>query len=134
MTIDPRSFVFLLTFYIAFFASGAASLIAEVTWNRMLVTVVGNSVSATAMILVAFMGGLGLGSYVGGKYFSKRRASLIPYILLEVAIGAYVFLSPGLFDLLAQLFTFLAGSFENRAGLAIVRSMVSLGRSFCPRS
>ena len=129
---DPRSLVFLLAFYIAFFASGAASLIAEVTWNRMLVTVVGNSVSATAMILAAFMGGLGLGSYVGGEYFSKRRASLIPYILLEIAIGAYVFLSPALFDLLAQLFTSLAESFDDRAGLALARSMVSLAALLLP--
>ena len=132
MTIDPRSFVFLLTFYIAFFASGAASLIAEVTWNRMLVTVVGNSVSATAMILVAFMGGLGLGSYVGGEYFSKRRPSLVPYILLEIGIGAYVFLSPALFDFLAQLFTSLAESFDDRASLTVARSMVSLAALFLP--
>ena len=129
---DPRSLVFLLAFYIAFFASGAASLIAEVTWNRMLVTVVGNSVSATAMILAAFMGGLGLGSYVGGEYFSKRRPSLIPYILLEIAIGAYVFLSPALFDLLAQLFTSLAESFDDRASLALARSMVSLAALLLP--
>ena len=132
MSFDLRSIVFLLTFYIAFFASGAASLIAEVTWNRMLVTVVGNSVSATAMILAAFMGGLGLGSYFGGEYFSKRRPSLVPYILLEIAIGAYVFLSPALFDLLARLFTSLAESFDDRASLAIARSMVSLAALLLP--
>lgn len=132
MSFDLRSLVFLLTFYIAFFASGAASLIAEVTWNRMLVTVVGNSVSATAMILAAFMGGLGLGSYVGGKYFSKRRPSLLPYILLEIAIGAYVFLSPALFDLLARLFTSLAESFDDRATLTVARSMVSLAALLLP--
>ena len=132
MSFDLRSLVFLLTFYIAFFASGAASLIAEVTWNRMLVTVVGNSVSATAMILAAFMGGLGLGSFAGGEYFSRRRPSLIPYILLEIAIGAYVFLSPALFDLLARLFTSLAESFDDRASLAMARSMVSLAALLLP--
>ena len=93
MTIDLRSLIFLISIYLAFFASGASSLIAEVTWNRMLITVVGNSMSATAMILVAFMGGLGLGSHVGGRFFSRRPASLVPYILLEIAIGTYVFLS-----------------------------------------
>ena len=132
MTIDLRSLVFLLTVYGAFFASGAGSLIAEVTWNRMLITVVGNSMSATAMILAAFMGGLGLGSYVGGEYFSKRRPSLVPYILLEIGIGAYVFLSPSLFDLLAQLFTSLAESFDDRAIPTVARSVVSLAALLLP--
>jgi hypothetical protein len=58
---------FLVVIYVAFFASGAACLMAEVTWNRMLIVVVGNSVTATAMIIVVFMGGLGLGSQVGGR-------------------------------------------------------------------
>ena len=85
VTFNFRSFVFLISIYVAFFASGAASLIAEVTWNRMLIVVVGNSMSATAMIIVVFMGGLGLGSYVGGKIFRKRAPSLVPYLLLEIA-------------------------------------------------
>jgi spermidine synthase len=67
---------FTLLVYAAFFASGAASLTAEVTWNRMLIVVVGNSLSATAMIVVVFMGGLGLGSYLGGRLFAGRRSSL----------------------------------------------------------
>ena len=53
MTFNFRSFVFLISIYVAFFASGASSLIAEVTWNRMLIVVVGNSMSATAMIIGA---------------------------------------------------------------------------------
>jgi spermidine synthase len=59
---DFRSLIFLISIYAAFFASGASSLFAEVTWNRMLIVIVGNSMSATAMIIVVFMGGLGLGS------------------------------------------------------------------------
>ena len=132
MTVNPRSLIFLISIYVAFFASGASSLIAEVTWNRMLIVVVGNSMSATAMILVVFMGGLGLGSYVGGKFFSKRRASLVPYILLEIAIGIYVFLSPTLFDLLSYLFTSLAESVNDRASLTLVRMIVSLAALFLP--
>ncbi len=88
ITFNFRSFLFLISVYVAFFASGAASLIAEVTWNRMLIVVVGNSLSATAMIIVVFMGGLGLGSYVGGKIFRKRAPSLVPYLLMETAIGS----------------------------------------------
>jgi spermidine synthase len=132
MTFNFRSFIFLISIYVAFFASGASSLIAEVTWNRMLIVVVGNSMSATAMIIVVFMGGLGLGSYVGGKIFGKRRASLVPYLLLEIAIGIYVLLSPSLFDLLSHLFTLLAESVDHRASLTLVRIVVSLGALLLP--
>ncbi|MGZ6293020.1 MAG: fused MFS/spermidine synthase, partial [Syntrophales bacterium] len=132
MTFKFRSSIFLMAIYVAFFASGASSLIAEVTWNRMLIVVVGNSMSATAMIIVVFMGGLGLGSYIGGRIFSKRIASLVPYLLLETAIGIYVLLSPFLFELLSNLFTSLAESLNDRATLTIVRMVVSLAALILP--
>ncbi len=132
MKFNFRSFIFLISIYIAFFASGASSLIAEVTWNRMLIVVVGNSLSATAMIIVVFMGGLGFGSYTGGKVFSKRRPSLVPYIMLEAAISVYVLLSPSLFDVLSDIFTSLAESVDNRAGLTLVRLVVSMASLFLP--
>jgi spermidine synthase len=132
MTFNFRSFIFLISIYVAFFASGASSLIAEVTWNRMLIVVVGNSMSATAMIIVVFMGGLGLGSYVGGKIFGKRVTSLVPYLLLETAIGIYVLLSPSLFELLSHLFTSLAESVNDRATLTVVRMVVNLAALILP--
>ncbi len=132
MRFNYRSLIFLIAIYAAFFASGAGSLIAEVTWNRMLIVVVGNSLSATAMIIVVFMGGLGLGSYVGGKIFGKRRRSLVPYLLLEIAVGIYVLLSPPLFELLSRLFTLLAESIDDRTSLTIVRIAVSLAALFLP--
>jgi len=125
-TFNFRSIIFLISVYAAFFASGAASLVAEVTWNRMLIVVVGNSMSAAAMIIVVFMGGLGLGSYAGGKILGKRRASFVPYISLEIAIGIYVLLSPLLFELLSHLFTLLAESVDDRAGLTMIRIVVSM--------
>ncbi|MCG6982994.1 MAG: fused MFS/spermidine synthase [Deltaproteobacteria bacterium] len=129
-----RSSIFLILVYLAFFASGAGCLIAEVTWNRMLIVVVGNSMSATAMIIVVFMGGLGLGSHVGGKIFSKRRASLVPYLWLEAAIGTYVLLSPSLFEFLSRLFISLAESVDSRASLTIARIVVSLAALLLPAS
>ena len=82
MAFNRRSSIFVILIYLAFFASGAGCLIAEVSWNRMLIVVVGNSLSATAMIIVVFMGGLGLGSYVGGKLLNKDRTSLFTYLTL----------------------------------------------------
>src|SRR5437870_4360877 len=49
------------------FVSGATALVYEVVWLRMLGLVFGHSVYAITAILTAFMGGLGLGSYVFGR-------------------------------------------------------------------
>ena len=121
-----RNTAFALLLYLAFFASGASSLVAEVTWNRMLIVVVGNSLSATALILVVFMGGLGLGSYLGGRYFSGRRVSLLPYVGLELCIGIYVLLSPTIFAWLTELFSTLAVGNADRAALTFARVIVSM--------
>ena len=131
-TFDFSSFIFLLSIYIAFFASGASCLFAEVTWNRMLIVIVGNSLSATAMILVVFMGGLGLGSYTAGKLIGNRRPSLVPYLLLEAAIGVYILLSPILFRVLSHTFSAMAGSDADRISLTFIRIMVSLAALFLP--
>ncbi len=132
MTSGFRSFLFLASIYLAFFASGAGSLTAEVTWNRMLIVVVGNSLSATAMILVVFMGGLGLGSYLGGRYFSRRHPSLMPYLVLELAIGVSVLLSPAIFEFLSRIFILCAEIVDNRSGLTLVRAGVSMAALFLP--
>jgi len=124
--------MFSLFVYLAFFASGAACLVAEVTWNRMLIVVVGNSLSAAALIIAVFMGGLGFGSFVGGRFVSRRRPSLAPYVLLEASIGLFVLASPALFDALSGLFTSLAGSIDNQAALTVVRVVVSLIALFVP--
>src|SRR5208282_2834437 len=113
------SVIYLIAIYIAFFASGASCLTAEVTWNRMLIVVVGNSMSATALIIVVFMGGLGLGSYIAGRVIARRRPSLVIYLLLEVAIGAYILLSPSLFALFSHTFSALAERVNDSISLSI---------------
>ena len=132
MSTKIRSQLFSFSVYLAFFASGAGCLVAEVTWNRMLIVVVGNSLSAAAMIIAVFMGGLGFGSFFAGRFFSRRRPSLVPYILLELSIGLFVLLSPALFDLLAGFFTSLADSTDNRSALTLIRMVVSLTALFLP--
>ncbi len=120
-----RTGLFSALVYLAFFASGAACLTAEVTWNRMLIVVVGNSLSAAAMIVMVFMGGLGLGSWLAGRIIGGRRLSLVPYLLLELAVGLYVLVSPRLFDGLTDLFMSLAAGAADRQVLDLVRLAVT---------
>src|SRR5262245_21774119 len=69
------------------FLSGAAALLVEVSLSRALVFVVGNSTLAVTSILVAFMGGIGIGSLAGGRLargIDGARA-LRRFALLETA-------------------------------------------------
>lgn len=129
MNLSPLQLVLL---YLIFFVSGASSLISEITWNRMLVLIVGNTVSATSTILVSFMGGLALGSYWGGRTFNNIRPSFLPYAILEVCIGLYVLLSPVFFSPLSSLFSNVAPYFAVSDVLHIVRFAITLFSLFIP--
>ena len=51
---------------VAFFLSGAAALVYQVVWQRILTLHTGIGVVSVALIVAAFMAGLGLGSHLGG--------------------------------------------------------------------
>jgi len=94
-----RIWVFLL-----FFISGATGLIYEVVWTRLLTLVMGNTHYSIATVLTAFMGGLALGSYAGGKVIDRFFNPLALYALLEGAIGFYCLAIPGIIDWAFPLF------------------------------
>lgn len=92
MSSAPRAIVFAL-----FLLSGCAGLIYEVVWTRELIFVFGGTTYAITTILVAFMSGLGLGSYLGGRLCHRLRQPGRVYGLLEIGIGAYALMVPVLF-------------------------------------
>ena len=76
---------------IAFFLSGAAALIYQVTWQRLLALHSGVGIYSVAMIVAAFMVGLGLGSHLGGVLSIRLppRTALLAFATLELAIGFF---------------------------------------------
>ena len=87
----------LLVVSTALFLSGAAGLVYQVVWLRMLGLVFGHAVDALTAVLVAFMSGLALGSALGGRLSSRARAPLAIYAWLETGIAVYALcLPPGL--------------------------------------
>ncbi len=64
---------------------GAGVLIAQVTWNRMLLLLAGGSVDSTAVVLSAFMLGLGLGGRAFGKLAQRSPRPL--RVLQTAAVG-----------------------------------------------
>lgn len=88
---------------VLFFFSGIPALVYQVAWQRMLTLQSGVGVYSVAMIVAAYMAGLGIGSHFGGmlsEHLSKRKA-LMAFALLEFGIGIFGFFSCHLYvDLL----------------------------------
>jgi spermidine synthase len=76
-------------FCCAYFLSGAAGLLYEVVWTRLLTLHLGHTVAAVSTVLAAFLGGLALGALAGGHVAARRtpRAALRTYAALELAIA-----------------------------------------------
>ncbi len=84
------------SFLILFAVSGAAALIYQVVWTRLLTLQMGHGIAAASTVLAAFMGGLAVGAAVAGRRgggISPKRA-LVIYAGLEVAIGLLALLLP----------------------------------------
>ena len=53
---------------VLFFLSGSAGLVYQVLWMRSLSLFFGSDIYGASIILAAFMGGLALGSFGGGRF------------------------------------------------------------------
>ncbi|MBC7326631.1 fused MFS/spermidine synthase [bacterium] len=87
-----------------FFLSGAAGLIYEVAWSRMLGLVFGTSALAISTVLIVFMGGMSLGSYLLGKVTDKVKAPFLFYGLLEAGIGFLCLFVPILLSNVSEIY------------------------------
>jgi spermidine synthase len=81
-----------------FFLSGAASLVLEVVWSRVLRLVFGTTTLAISTILVAYMTGLGIGGLLGGRVALRIRNGVRAYGVIEIAVGLYALAVPFLFS------------------------------------
>jgi spermidine synthase len=82
--------------YLAFAASGAAALIYETTWTRLLTLFMGHTVAAASTVLAAFMGGLALGAALAGRVATgmSRRDALRAYAAVELVIAVFAIALP----------------------------------------
>jgi spermidine synthase len=87
----------LLVGLLCFFFSGAAGLVYQVVWTRMLTQIFGNTTYAIATVLSAFMAGLAIGSYLFGQIADRGKNDFLMYGILEAGVGVYGFLVPWIF-------------------------------------
>jgi spermidine synthase len=82
-----------------FFLSGVAALVYQTAWHRLLGLFAGADTIAAALVVGAFLLGLGIGSLVAGLLADRlsRRAALLAFALCEVGIAAFAVASPWLY-------------------------------------
>lgn len=82
-----------------FILSGVSALIYQLVWQRALLTIYGSNVESVAMVVAAFLAGLGIGSLFGGWVSKSARAPLVLLFgLAELGVGAYGLISLRLFE------------------------------------
>ncbi|HEY3162653.1 MAG TPA: hypothetical protein VGJ78_27040 [Vicinamibacterales bacterium] len=76
-------------FILCYLLSGAAALLYEVTWLRLLTLSMGHTTAAAGAVLAAFMGGLAAGAWAGGRATRnlRGRLALRVYAALEGTIA-----------------------------------------------
>jgi predicted membrane-bound spermidine synthase len=80
-----------------FLVSGAAALIYQVCWQRLLFESVGTDIDSVTIIVSTFMLGLGLGALAGGEIVDRYpQRTLQLFALIEIATGVFGFCSPWL--------------------------------------
>ncbi|MQA28990.1 MAG: tetratricopeptide repeat protein [Luteitalea sp.] len=105
-------------FLAAYTSSGLAGLIYEVVWTRRLTLHMGHTTAAASTVLAAFMGGLAIGSVVGGRFAARltRRKALYLYALLEVVVAVSAIAMPLALEALKPM---LRWSYQDGTGGAL---------------
>jgi spermidine synthase len=73
--------------YLCFFLSGFSGLVNEVVWSRLFVYTMGCSHLSIAVVVSIFMGGLALGSSLGGRLADRVASPLVLYGWLTLGAG-----------------------------------------------
>lgn len=83
------------TLCILFFLSGAAALIYQLAWQRLLVFYTGSDTMSISLIVTAFMSGLGIGYLYGGKLADRNapERNLRFFVLAEFGILLFALVS-----------------------------------------
>lgn len=108
-----------------FVLSGATGLIDQLCFSKYLSYVVGSTAHAVSAVLSAFMTGLALGAFLGGRYAGRVKRPLVAYGVLELVVAVTVAASPAAFQALAPLYAAIARSAPG--SLAVLSAVRWLG-------
>ena len=122
LPVRPRLFIVL------YLLSGAAALLYEVAWLRLLTMSMGHTTAAVGAVLAAFMGGLALGASLAGR----ATSSLVPtralriYAALEATIALCALVMPFALGAMRPLLAWAYADGNGGALFNVVRLAVSI--------
>ncbi len=91
--------------YFAIFAiSGFSGLIYESIWSHYLKLFLGHAAYGQSLVLIIFMGGMALGSWLASRYSERRRSPLLMYAGAELIVGLVALAFHGLFTSIIEGF------------------------------
>lgn len=111
---------------VMFFASGAAALVYQVLFAKELALVFGSTATATFTVLATFLGGMAIGSLIGGAIAARTTRPVVVYAFVEFAIGVFCIATPALFSAIQAAYVFLAADIAP-ASPALLVLRVALG-------
>lgn len=105
--------------------SGMSGLIYEVAWTRELSLIFGSTVYAVALMLTAYMAGLSLGGFLGGRIADKAGTDLVAlFVRLEFGIGVFSLLTIPIIRALPALYFWINSTFVTPSWLFFAIQLV----------
>ena len=103
----------------------------QVAFGKKLSTIFGATAYAVSAVLAAFMGGLALGSHLGGRFAPRVKRPLVVYGVAEIVVAAVCALTPWLFEgvaaaYLASVEALPSSLFAVSVARALITSLVVL--------
>lgn len=97
------SLQFYRVFFIVFVISGFCGMLYQIVWMRLALSFFGVITPIASVVISAFMLGLGLGNWLGGKWVYRlsklmKSSPLLIYIIAELIIGVGAFVVPSLLE------------------------------------
>jgi spermidine synthase len=103
-----------------FILSGASGLIYQIAWVRLLALTFGITIYAVSTVVAAFMGGLALGSFLGGRLADRVQRPILLYAAAEAIVAIMGLLSPRALEWVQATYVALYPRDASEAVLSIV--------------
>jgi predicted membrane-bound spermidine synthase len=108
-------------FFVLFAVSGFAGLVYESIWSHYLKLFLGHAAYAQVLVLIIFMGGMALGSWLVGRYTSRIRSLLRYYALAEGIIGVLAILFHPMFNVMDSTYLSIIPHVDSAVTASIIK-------------
>jgi len=112
--------------------SGVASMMYEVAWTRALALVIGSSTYAFSTMLVTFLAGLALGSYLFSRLAGRLRVSPFFFGGLQLGIGLSALAVTPFFDRMPEVFLWAFRLSQSPGFVKVLQFIISALAMFVP--